>query len=463
MNQLSIIKITSKLRKMKRLSLLFGKLCLIALMALPVFTSCSDDEDPIAPTLTNVSIVSENEALELVQDETLTLTAKYDSNVTPSIEWKVNDEIKSTEPIFKFSATEPGVYKITLTLSTNAGEESVSISVTVNGKYKNGTFILNEGSASSTTPYSTLIFITPNDEIIEEAYHKANGSYLGLNSQDLFITNEKIYIISQIGDGDGMLTIANAGTLKKENAFSKEELSELMAPSHIAVVGNNAYIRDNRGIYLLNLTSKELAFMDGTEGALKNRMVVIGEKVFAGTSSSIVVLQGNKIVKAIDFENAPTGIVRSADGNIFVSTNGSPAKITKISSADYSIIKENELNDYNLSNNWGATPAITAKENMIYFRDSDMNIYCHYFINNKTEKLAKVSDFVDNSGTGYNNLAVNPVNGNIYVTTIKGFGADAYKNNISIFCFEEGETKLVKNFENYTLFPAGVFFTYDFE
>ena len=45
MNQLSIIKITSKLRKMKRLSLLFGKLCLIALMALPVFTSCSDDED----------------------------------------------------------------------------------------------------------------------------------------------------------------------------------------------------------------------------------------------------------------------------------------------------------------------------------------------------------------------------------------------------------------------------------
>ena len=45
MNQLSIIKITSKLRKMKRLSLLFGKLCLIALMSLPVFTSCSDDED----------------------------------------------------------------------------------------------------------------------------------------------------------------------------------------------------------------------------------------------------------------------------------------------------------------------------------------------------------------------------------------------------------------------------------
>ena len=63
----------------------------------------------------------------------------------------------------------------------------------------------------------------------------------------------------------------------------------------------------------------------------------------------------------------------------------------------------------------------------------------------------------------YNNLAVNPKNSDVYVTTIKGYGNDYLTNSIGVFNFTSGTTKLVQDYKNATRFPAGIFFTYDFE
>lgn len=46
-----------------------------------IFTSCNEDED-LTSTLTNVVIESTNEKPEIIQGQTLTLTAKYESNDT---------------------------------------------------------------------------------------------------------------------------------------------------------------------------------------------------------------------------------------------------------------------------------------------------------------------------------------------------------------------------------------------
>lgn len=444
---------------MKKLNSFFSKLCLAILLALPmIFTSCNEDED-LTSTLTNVVIESINEKPEIIQGQALTLTAKYESNITPTIEWKVNGEIKSNDPVFQFSASEPGVYQIILTVATENQKESSTLSVTVYGKYKKGTFVLNEGS---NTPGS-LIFISPENEIIDNAYFKVNDTHLGDKAQSLFIANNKLYIISQNGGNDGMLIIANAETLKKEMAFSKEELSALNWPTHVAVIDDNIYIRDGKGVYLFNASSKELTFIEGTEGALNNNMVIANGKAFVSNNDrKILVVQNNKVIKSIELTDNATGIIKASDGNIWVSTNGIPAKIAKISSDDYSIIKENELEQYSLSNNWGATPAITAKEDMIYFMDSQLNINCHDFINNTTKKSINVPEYVDNANTYYNNPAINPINGDIYVTTIKGWGTDYTTNNISVFNYEEDNMKLMRNYEDYTAFPAGVFFTYNF-
>ena len=59
-----------------------------------------------------------------------------------------------------------------------------------------GTFILNEGNM--TTENGSLIYITPAGDIINKVYYNANGTELGNTSQDLFINNGKMYIISQL-------------------------------------------------------------------------------------------------------------------------------------------------------------------------------------------------------------------------------------------------------------------------
>ena len=89
---------------------------------------------------------------------------------------------------------------------------------------------------------------------------------LGNVCQDLFISDNKMYILSQNGaknGGEGLLTIANATSLEKEKVYDNTTLSW---PSNLAVVGENLYIRDNNGVYMLDTSTEVLTFVEGTEG-----------------------------------------------------------------------------------------------------------------------------------------------------------------------------------------------------
>ncbi|MFK2276963.1 PKD-like domain-containing protein [Bacteroides fragilis] len=121
------------------------------------FASCSDDET--IPNLTGIAIESEGGVTEVIQGGTLALTANYTSNVNPEVRWEVNGEVKSTDKEFSFTEAEPGKYYVTLVVSTDVGEKRVNLPVTVYGKYKYGTFVLNEGNFGN--PPSSLIFISP--------------------------------------------------------------------------------------------------------------------------------------------------------------------------------------------------------------------------------------------------------------------------------------------------------------
>lgn len=130
-----------------------------------------------------------------------------------------------------------------------------------------GTFVLNEGNMSSDN--GSVIYITANGRLINYAYWRMNGSELGNVGQDMFIADGKAYIISQNGGNDGILVEADARTLKRTGKFGKSDLPGLSMPSHVAVIGRTAYIRDNAGVYKLDLDTKALSFIEGSQGALK--------------------------------------------------------------------------------------------------------------------------------------------------------------------------------------------------
>jgi hypothetical protein len=421
------------------------------------FTACSDDDTEA--TLSSVSIANEGEQTEIVQNGVLTLVAKYNCNMTPKFEWKVDNEVKSNEATFNFSSEKLGEHIITLTVSIGEIEENATIKVSVYGKYKKGTFILNEGSAGRTN--SHLIFISPDYEVTKEAYYEVNGSHLGDVSQDLYINNGKIYIISQGAYNNTStmgVTIANAETLEKIAVYH-DELSDLSMPTNIVATDeDNLYIRDSQGIHLFNPSTKTIALIEGTERAVQTRMAVSKGKVFTAKGNSIIVIQGKNVIGTKELNSTPNGILKADDGNIWVSTSNS---ISKLSSTDYSIIKTNNLEGYQLSA-YGS-PAVSVKGNTFYFNNNfDIKIYKHDFTTETTEMLYNVGENVENANIVYGSVAVNPANGDVYMNTIKDY-SEYTTNTISIFNFEYDKEPLLHNLKNYTSFPSGIYFTESFE
>ncbi|WP_290539934.1 DUF5074 domain-containing protein [Alistipes sp.] len=321
-------------------------------------------------------------------------------------------------------------------------------------------FVLNEGNM--TTENGSIIHITADGHVIDHAYWRMNSSELGNVTQDLFITDDKMYIISQNGGNDGMLVEADAKTLKNTAKFSKDELPGLSWPSHVAVIGRTAYIRDNAGIWTFDLDSKALTAVKNTKGALKNRMAVVGNKVFAPANKSVLVLENGAVVQTINMEGAVTGVIKSdTEGYLWVSCSTNPAQIIKLSASDYTMDKHS-LNAGGVSSGWGATPGISAKGNEIYFCNNTSTIYRHDFATNTTETLGDVKSNIPNWGMIYSMPAVHPTTGEYYFNTILGYGWSFLTNDISVYNLSNGAPTMVADYQNYTHFPAGVFFPASF-
>ncbi|SHM43207.1 protein of unknown function [Chitinophaga jiangningensis] len=433
--------------------------------------SCSKNEAtdlvPVeAPEVAIVNVLAQN---AVAQEDTLVFKVKAGKGSTYA--WAVDGKDAAvTDSIFKFVTSDLGEHKITVTAALNGQKTSSQETINVYGKYKFGTFVLNEGNM--TTENGSLTFISPKGVVTDSAYFKANGTQLGNVAQDLFIRNNKIYIISQNGNknavgtsfqNDGRLIVANAETLKKEAAFN-DELSTLSWPTHVAVLNEqNVIIRDNNGLSKFNTTTKVLTFIKGSRSAAKMTMAVSNGKIFAAAGTKVFVVEADKdtISYALDMKASVSGVVKASDGNIWVSTTGAPSKISKINFRDYSLIKANEITTGSLSAGFGATPGITAKGDTLYFSGAGTKIYRHVFSLNTTEFMVDAKTMVENAGIVYNNIAVHPVTGEVYLNTMKGYGLNYLINNISVFNFS-GDAALRANYKDYTNFPAGTFFTYSF-
>ena len=323
-----------------------------------------------------------------------------------------------------------------------------------------GTFVLNEGNMSSDN--GSVIYITANGRLINYAYWRMNGSELGNVGQDMFIADGKAYIISQNGGNDGILVEADARTLKRTGKFGKSDLPGLSMPSHVAVIGRTAYIRDNAGVYKLDLDTKALSFIEGSQGALKNRMAVVGNKVFVPAGKSILVLENGAVAETIAMDGTVTGVVKSDEaGYLWISCSASPAQNIKLDAGEYTQEKHT-LTAGGVASGWGATPGITAKGDEIYFCNNSSTIYRHTFSSNTTETLGDVKSNIANWGMIYNMPAVHPVTGEYYYNTILGYGWSFLTNDISVYDLGSGTPKMVADYRNYTHFPAGIFFTAGF-
>ena len=434
-------------------------LVLLAVALSVGFTACEDEDD----VKNVVSIVNESGDNSVAQLDTLYLSAKVDNGISNvNCVWTVDGQEVSTASTYKFSQVKPGDYAVGLTITTTNGEKVQSEMVAkVYGGFGEGTFVLNEGNMTDET--GTLVYINPKGELRDSVYYRVNGTLLGNVCQDLFIADGKIYILSQNGaknGGEGKLVIADAKTLEKEKVYNNE-LSGLSSPSHLAVIGNDIYIRDSNGVHILNTSTNELTNIDNSKGVAKNRMIVIGDKVFAMNGKNINVLQNKAIVETIAVTGSLSGLAKAYDGNLWASCT-SPNQIMKINPSDYSIIETHDLDNGISNGSWGAAPAFSAKEDTLYFSNGGFNLYRHIFKENKTETVANIKESIPDAQMYYNSLGVNPVSGEVIMATLKGYGQDYKINDIAIFDFSKTPA-LQHDYKGKNSFPAGVYFTYNFE
>lgn len=353
-----------------------------------------------------------------------------------------------------------------------------------------GTFVLNEGNMTSEN--GSLMYITPEGFVVENAYKLVNGTALGNVCQDMSVRDGKIYVISQNGEknavgtelqNDGMLVIMDAKTLKKEKSFLASELPELTWPSHIAALDpQHVYIRDNGAadgdsgkgkIWNLNTETGVLTAIEGTEGAPKSPFVTMDDKVYTFKSTFVSAYaweigKDQNSIRKIQFPwhwKSVEAIQAAENGQLWVmaSTYGTQL-ISKFDLATKKVLVKKNISHNPHAGSSGRS--FVAKDAMVYYA-FDTAVYRLSFEDNLTtpddapfeaEEMVDVLTLDTNAREFYNGLGVHPVTGNVYVNTIKGVGGFYTTNQVWVFDFKANQNEPVFKFEDYTKFPAGVFF-----
>ena len=427
------------------------------------FASCKkDDPVEVEKALSReLSLSFSNNATAIQQIEPIVITATGEqASTNPSgLIWRVNGKEVARGTTYTFRPGLPGKYS--LNVSSSDGNVSITRDYTVEPRFTKGAFLLNEGNRTNET--GTITYVDVDKKVIlDSAYIHVNGTKLGNVCQDLTFANDKVYIISQNGQrngGEGLLTIAKAGTLEKIKVFNDATLAKEW-PTHIAVIEDRIYLRANNGIHV-GTENGGFKLIAGTEKAQMLRMAVIGQRVFATTSDKkLLMIQGDQVVKELLLAEKATGLALADDGNLWVaiSNQGSNNQILKVSAdpADFKIIDSNVLTE-STSAGWGSTSAIFATGNTIYFSGATTTIRKHDFAAKTTSVFANILDtkYAPELKTFYNSLGVDPKTGYVYYSGIKGFGED-YKINSTLVLDPQGNV-LVKK-DNTNSFPAGWYF-----
>ena len=450
------------------------KKILIAILALIAgLASCKKDDPTPSPnppsTLTIDGVAS---SLEFYQLDTAHLSvAGVAKDTAAKAIWAVNGAKAAEGATFDFTTAHPGKYEVTLTVDGKSAKHTY----TVAPRFSEGAFLLNEGNSGNET--GSLTYIHPSKKlVIDQAYFHINGTKLGNVCQDLAFGNDKVYIISQNGPrngGEGLLTIAEAGSLKKVKVYNDATLAQKW-PTHIAVIRDHIYLRADykatptspKGCIYRGTEDGGFTLIPETEGVMKMRMAQIGERLFALTSDSkVLMIQGTQVVRELDLSPAkPTGIAVSHDGKLWVSTT-SPNAILKVDpTPDNFVALDTHVLDKSISatgpQSWERTTssAFFAHGDKLYFTGQSSVIYCHDFATSKTSQVIDVKT-IDGVGTSanqyYNSLGVDPATGELYYAAFEDYST-YNKKNVTMVLKADGTKLLLK--EKVNSFPAGFYF-----
>lgn len=304
--------------------------------------------------------------------------------------------------------------------------------------FKNGFFIINEGQFGSA---GTVHFYNSSlNKIKTDVFGAANsGKKLGNTTQFATIYNEKMYLVSK----QGAFVVTDAKTLKETARI--EDFNNTVADGR-AFCGVNeelGLVSTSRGIYKLNLNPLSLGDkIDGVSGEV-GEMLQYRNHIYALNKGSIIVINSKTWEIEKTFDKGKSGLTVSRDGMIWSTNDNLLLKINPYTLEMETIAMPNDIKA--TSNPWAWTNgSLTASkhENALFFVGG-MSIYKYVIgdISSLNSPLIEVPSDKMIYGTG---MSVNPINNQVIVTTIDGYGEDAKKNHLYFYDGTTGSLK--KNF-----------------
>jgi DNA-binding beta-propeller fold protein YncE len=292
--------------------------------------------------------------------------------------------------------------------------------------FAEGVFIINEGMFPGIG--SVSFYNRTTGKVQNDIYSEVNGVPLGSTVQSIEVYDSLAYIVV---NNSGKVEVVNAGTFK-----SVGTLTGLNSPRYfIGIDSTKGYVSDwPNTVAVINLqdlsVTKTIETFSGPE-----KMVLSGDEVYVingggwGIDSTITVIDyhNDLATQTIQVGKRPTGIVKDADGRIWVMCSGkgfngwphdgdSEGHIMKINPVSHKIEKDIIFPG---TANHPEKLAINKDGTILYFLYSQgiyqMNISSSTF--NYT-MLVESGDFY--------NLGCDPVSGLIYASDPGDFQSDGY-------------------------------------
>lgn len=365
--------------------------------------------------------------------------------------------------------------------------------------HPDGVFILNSGA--NMLENSSLTYIAPDGTIETDVYKKVNGTELGNDAVDMYMYNNKLYILCsdhiQLDGqpGDGALIIADAVTLKKEKTYKKNdftfELPEGMRPEHTAKImslsniavldENNIFIKDAQALFRFNPTTNKLTLVKGTYhianggGSIESKtsrksMAVVNGKLYLSTGgfwsdAGVVEVVKNKdeVNRELSFESAnlSSGIVAGEDGNVWVSTynreNKNKNYVYNVNAESMTIIDSKNVRA-DFAPGYNNTSGISVAGDEFYFSGQTTQVQRFSYKSGKSELLVDAQTDEPKAIYLNTNMVVNPSNNQVYVATSEEYMDNAKtQNNLLIYDCSGDKAVLKQNIENQTSFVSGIF------
>lgn len=377
---------------------------------------------------------------------------------------------------------------------------SADVCASIDYTNNEGTFVVCEGNM--TTVNGMLVYYDKTGKEYKEVFEQANGGLeIGNVVQDMYMANDKIYLITQNGNnmnGAGRFVVCDARTMRMEYADQlviKTPEGKATWPQHLVIVSDTkGYVQYSEAGMEATSGICELALGKGkvtveptingtfgkftTIGAIKTRMVYSRGKVYVGCGHSVVIIDptNNSIEKRLSYEGHQVkGIVKGADGNIwfalagtFTGNQNAMPKFTsnpKIIGIDHAgnVVQETEMPATIKLPVATWSPAIgmcaSFTDPYIYFVDSDAFNATSASRYNYTTKTFDVN-YISGSETIYGIMGQHPTSKILWVGKSSYVDSNIYTYDVS------GASSIQKQVFRYPTqkgaSPAGIDFTYRF-